>query len=66
MRLDPARLGDSGPDIAYVQRRLGVFPVSSVLDENTAARIRGIQYVFDLPVTGELDAKTYIALRNAK
>lgn len=66
MRLVPARLGDSGDDIAYVQRKLGVFPADGVLDEKTQARIRGAQYIFGMDPTGELDAKTYLAVRNSK
>lgn len=65
VRLTPARPGDMGDDIAYVQRKLGVFPASGVFDENTAARVRGMQRLFSLPVTGELDARTYTALRNS-
>lgn len=66
MRLTAARLGDEGDDIAFAQRKLGVFPASGILDENTAARLRGAQYYMGLDVTGELDSKTYVALRNAK
>lgn len=64
VRLIPARLGDEGEDVAYVQRRLGVFPVTSKLDPNTVVRIRGFQYLNGLLVTGELDAETFNTLRD--
>lgn len=66
VRLVPARLGDEGEDIAYVQRKLGAFPASGILDENTASRIRGIQRIFGFDVTGELDPKTLAAIRTMK
>ncbi len=64
VRLTPARPGDIGDDIAYIQRKLGVFPASGVFDDNTAARIRGVQRLLSLPVTGELDSSTYDRVRN--
>lgn len=38
----PLTLGDRGEDVAIVQRKVGA-PVTGVYDEETAARIRGVQ-----------------------
>ena len=57
-RLRPASLGDSGPDVAWAQQILGIAPADGVLDEPTATRIRGLQVVHKLPITGELDRET--------
>lgn len=57
-RLRPASLGDSGPDVRWAQEILGIAPADGVLDAATATRIRGLQVVHRLPITGELDRET--------
>lgn len=52
------RKGMSHPCLAAVRRRLNVFPVSHEFDDLLAQRIRGIQLVHGIPVTGLLDAET--------
>lgn len=52
------RLGDKAACIASVKRRLGVSPVDFFFDDLLAQRIRGIQLVHGIPVTGVLDAET--------
>lgn len=61
-RLVPASLGDSGPDVAWAQAKLGIAPADGVFDEATAARVRGIQLTSRLPITGELDQETVTCL----
>lgn len=61
-RLVPASLGDSGPDVAWAQSKLGIAPADGVFDEATAARVRGIQLTNRLPVSGELDQETVACL----
>lgn len=61
-RLVPASLGDSGPDVAWAQGKLGIAPADGVFDEATAARVRGIQLTNRLPVSGELDQETVACL----
>lgn len=41
----------------YVQRVLGMVP-NGELDEETRSKLRGLQHLFDLPVTGILDDAT--------
>lgn len=52
------RQGDRAACIADVRRRLGVMPVVPLFDALLAQRIRGIQMVSGIPVTGVLDAET--------
>lgn len=52
------RKGMSHPCIANIKRRMNVFPVDREFDELLAQRIRGIQLVFKIPITGVLDAET--------
>ena len=55
-------VGDTGPDIAWAQGKLGIAPADGCFDESTAARVRGIQVANRLPVTGELDEETVACL----
>lgn len=41
----------------YVQRILGMVP-SGEVDEETRSKLRGLQHLFGLPVTGVLDDAT--------
>lgn len=50
--------GDKDACIADVKRRLSVFPVDSDFDQALAERVRGIQMVSGIPVTGVLDVET--------
>lgn len=43
--------------VRYVQRVLGMVP-SGELDEETRSKLRGLQHLFELPVTGILDDAT--------
>jgi hypothetical protein len=52
------RQGDRDPHIAYVKRKLGIFPVDQEFDSSLAQRLRGIQLVYRIPVTGVLDEET--------
>ena len=52
------RQGDRAPCLSNIKRRLGVFPVDDMFDDLLAQRVRGIQTVFKIPVTGVLDAET--------
>ena len=52
------RKGDSAPCIANVKRRLNVFPIDTSYDDLLAQRVRGIQSVFGIPITGALDSET--------
>lgn len=52
------RQGDKALCIADVKRRLAVFPVDHIFDQQLAERVRGIQAVFNIPVTGVLDVET--------
>lgn len=52
------RPGDRDFCIADVKRRLGVFPVDHEFDQLLAERVRGIQLVSGIPVTGVLDSET--------
>ena len=55
------RKGDSAPCIANVKRKLNVFPVDTSFDDLLAQRVRGIQSVFGIPVSGVLDSETAAA-----
>lgn len=61
-RLIPAAVGDSGPDVAWAQGKLGIAPADGVFDEATAARVRGLQLANRLPISGELDQETVACL----
>lgn len=50
--------GDRDPHIAYVKRKLGIFPVDQEFDSSLAQRIRGIQLMYGIPITGNLDVET--------
>ena len=50
-------LGDEGPDVLFVQRRLGL-DQSGVFDESTARAVRGLQRAKGLPMTGKVDKGT--------
>ncbi len=49
--------GMNGVDVAIVQRRIGVL-ATGTYDEETTARIRGVQLVNGLEVTGMVNKKT--------
>ena len=53
----PLELGDTGPDVAVVQRRLGGDP-TGVYDEDTQARVRGLQHREGLKETGMVNKAT--------
>ena len=65
-RLRPATVGDSGPDVAWAQGKLGIAPADGVFDEATAARVRGLQLANRLSITGELDEETVSCLVRLK
>jgi peptidoglycan hydrolase-like protein with peptidoglycan-binding domain len=50
-------LGDSGPDVAVVQRKLKILATGFYTRE-TEARVRAIQKQHDLPATGVVDELT--------
>lgn len=52
------RQGDKALCIADVKRRLSVFPVDTEFDQALAERVRGIQMISGIPVTGVLDVET--------
>ena len=54
------RPGDIDPAVASIKRKLGVFPCSDVFDDRLAMRVRGIQNVFGLPITGVIDDDTAV------
>lgn len=62
-RLLPARQGDHGDDIAWVQKRLGHVPADGVFDEVLAARVRGFQWAWGIAPSGLLDDETWAKLR---
>lgn len=43
--------------VCYVQRILGMVP-NGEMDEETRSKLRGVQHLFDLPITGILDDAT--------
>lgn len=51
----PARVGDTGADISYIQRRLHVYPADGLFTETLATRIRGVQLAMSLDVDGEIN-----------
>ena len=54
------RPGDIDPAVGSIKRKLGVFPCDDVFDARLAMRVRGIQNVFGLPITGVLDEATAV------
>lgn len=54
-------VGDSGPDVEVVQRRLGA-TVTGLFDAETVSYVRGLQRLKGLPVTGEVDERTADAI----
>lgn len=54
------RPGDSDPVLVNVKRRLGVFPLDDQFDDRLAMRVRGLQNVFGLPITGVIDERTAV------
>lgn len=57
------KLGDSDPEIAWVQRRLLSPVADGYFTAELEARIRGFQWANQLPMTGELDEDTYNRMR---
>jgi peptidoglycan hydrolase-like protein with peptidoglycan-binding domain len=67
----PVHRGDSGPTVAYVQQHLrsaGYDPqsVKGNFDDRTEGMVRQFQKKAKLPVTGEVDRRTWLQLRKAK
>jgi murein L,D-transpeptidase YcbB/YkuD len=54
-------LGDEGDDVLIVQRKVDA-PMSGKFDDETAARVRGVQKRKGLPPTGRVDETTAEAL----
>lgn len=54
-------LGDTGDDVLIVQRKLAA-PQTGVFDEDTAARVRGVQKMARKKQTGVVDAGTAEAI----
>ena len=52
--------GDTGPDVAVVARKLA--KMEPEYDDDLCARVRGLQAVTGLPVTGLVDAATAAVL----
>lgn len=52
-------VGDKAPEVAAMQRRLLHPVVDGVYTDQFAARVRGFQFVWGLPVTGDVDEKTF-------
>lgn len=52
------RKGMSHPCIANIKRRMHVFPIDREFDELLAQRVRGVQFVHKIPITGVLDEET--------
>jgi peptidoglycan hydrolase-like protein with peptidoglycan-binding domain len=52
--------GDTGPDVAVVARKLA--KTEPEYDDDLCARVRGLQGVTGLPVTGVVDAETAAVL----
>lgn len=53
--------GDQGADVATVQRILGM-ALTKEMDSETVARVRGLQRVHSLPITGVIDTPTALAV----
>lgn len=57
-RLVPARVGDEGEDIAFIQMILQIAPATGVFDERTAQRVKGFQSANGLYPNGALTPET--------
>jgi peptidoglycan hydrolase-like protein with peptidoglycan-binding domain len=55
-------LGSRGPHVAYVRQRLAMASEGGDFDESVEAAVRGFQKGRGLPVTGVVDAPTWLAL----
>jgi hypothetical protein len=55
-------LGDVDEAVSTIKRRLGAFPVNDIYDLDLTTRIRGIQQLNNIPVTGYVDQSTLNAL----
>lgn len=42
--------GSTGPEVREVQKAIGV-PITGIYDEETTARVRGLQILYGLPMT---------------
>lgn len=63
-KLQPAlAIGASTPAVVYVQKKLGVRPVSGYYGPLTAAAVKALQRKNRLPVTGKMNSRTWQALR---
>lgn len=58
----PLEVGDSGPDVAFLQDFLQHDQHDGVFDEGLADRLRGFQRVRFLPETGRADQATWLAM----
>jgi peptidoglycan hydrolase-like protein with peptidoglycan-binding domain len=58
----PLTIGDSGPDVAFLQDFLQDEHYDSVFHESTAERVRMFQRVRDLEATGVADATFWLAM----
>lgn len=66
-RLRPALgMGASSPAVIYVQRKLGVRPVSGYYGPITKAAVKSLQAKFKLARTGRMNSKTWAALARSK
>lgn len=52
-------VGDAGPEVENIQRRLLCPDIDGIYTEELAVRVRGFQLVHHLPLTGEVDEMTY-------
>jgi peptidoglycan hydrolase-like protein with peptidoglycan-binding domain len=59
-------LGSRGPHVTYLQQRLSHTTEGGDFDEATEAAVRGFQAGRGLPVTGVVDAATWLALLSAQ
>lgn len=58
-------IGASTPAVVYLQRKLGVKPVSGYYGPLTAAAVKGLQRKNSLPVTGKMNTRTWQVLGKA-
>jgi peptidoglycan hydrolase-like protein with peptidoglycan-binding domain len=59
--LSTLKLGDSGPDVEFVQSILGL-PVDGYFDSSTEAAVQAFQKTFALPAGGIVDQETWAML----
>jgi peptidoglycan hydrolase-like protein with peptidoglycan-binding domain len=59
--LSTLKLGDSGPDVEFVQSILGL-PVDGYFDSSTEAAVQAFQKTFALPAGGIVDQDTWVSL----